>query len=87
MHFHTVEEYDEPPEHVRAVAEKRGNVPRQVPKYGLTATPTAPSGAGFSRDEQSGSSRIRFRIVPVTPPSITPDDRPDEEPASEPATQ
>jgi hypothetical protein len=87
MHFHTVEEYEEPPEHVRAVAEKRGNVPHQVPKYGLTATPATPAGAGFSQDERSGSSRIRFRIVPVTPPSIAPGDQEDGEPASEPATQ
>jgi hypothetical protein len=70
MYFHTVEEHEVAPEHVREVAEKRGNVPDRVQQYGLVATPATPAGAGSSTDEERGSSRIRFRIVPVTPPTV-----------------
>jgi hypothetical protein len=84
MSFHTVEEHEEPPKHVRDVAQKRGNVPDRVQQYGLAAAPATPAGAGFSQDEAGGSSRIRFRIVPVTPPSIAQEGRSDE--ASPPET-
>ena len=87
MQFHTVEEHEEPPEHVRDIAQNRGNVPKRVQQYGLAATPATPVGAGFSQDEQSGSSRIRFRIVPVTPPGIAQRGRSEEESSRESAAQ
>ncbi|WP_380680083.1 hypothetical protein [Salinigranum sp. GCM10025319] len=79
MHFHTVEEHETVPEHVREVAEKRGNVPDRVQQYGLVATPATPSETSVSEGERGGSSHIRFRIVPVTPPTIARGNRTDGE--------
>jgi hypothetical protein len=70
MHFHTVEEHETLPEGLRDVARKRGNVPDRVQNYSLAATPATPTGTGLSESEKEGSSRIRFRIVPVSPPTI-----------------
>lgn len=91
MHFHTVEEHETLPEELRDVAQRKGNVPDRVQQYRLAATPATPPGTSFSEGREGGSSRIRFRIVPVTPPSVTRGDRTEEsdesaEAGSEPET-
>ena len=79
MHFHTVEEHETRPKEVHDIAQKKGGIPDRVQQYGLAATPAVPFAAGLSSEEQSGSSRIRFRIIPVTPPSVAQGDRADED--------
>jgi hypothetical protein len=66
LHFHTVGEFDPPPPDTPRVAYEGGTKPLQ---YGLVAAPATPPDAAFSETERSGSSRIRFRIVPVAPPT------------------
>jgi hypothetical protein len=74
LHFHTREEEEDVSRHgsdrLQQALKGKENVERTVPQYGLVATPATPS-TTFSEREAGGSSRIRFRIVPVTPPAIT----------------
>jgi hypothetical protein len=74
LHFHTREEEEDVSEHgserLQQALTGKENVERTVPQYGLVATPATPSST-FSERETGGSSRIRFRIVPVTPPAVT----------------
>ena len=78
LHFQTHEEEEDVSTHgsdrLQRIVKGKGNVPHTAPRYGLIATPATPSGPTFSEHETSGSSRIRFRIVPVTPPAVA---RPD----------
>ncbi|WP_152039635.1 hypothetical protein [Salinigranum salinum] len=75
LQFHTLEEREDltnqASDRARRIAEERGNVSQSTARYGLVATPAAPSGSTFSEREMGGSSRIHFRIVPVTPPATT----------------
>jgi hypothetical protein len=74
LHFHTREEEEDVSKHgserLQQIVGEKQNVERTVPQYGLVATPATPS-TTFSERETGGSSRIRFRIVPVTPPLVT----------------
>jgi hypothetical protein len=77
LHFYTREEEEDVSKHgskrLQEIVEGKENVPQTAPRYGLIATPAAPS-TTFSERETGGSSRIHFRIVPVTPPALA---RPD----------
>jgi hypothetical protein len=75
LHFHTREEGQDLEAHAseraKEMARELGNVAETTPQYGLVAAPAAPSGSTLTERDMGGSSRIHFRIVPVTPPATT----------------
>jgi hypothetical protein len=71
LHFQTHEVVERPTGDVARVVEGKGGVAAATPRYEVAAAVATPSDIGFAEHEQSGASRIRFRIVPVTPPPLS----------------
>ncbi|AUV83401.1 hypothetical protein C2R22_18580 [Salinigranum rubrum] len=71
LHFHTHELVERPPGHVARAVEGKGGVAAATPRYEVAASVATPSDPGFAEHERSGASRIRFRIIPVTPPPLS----------------
>lgn len=69
LHFYTHEVVEQPTPEVEAAIDDAEGVPPGAMRYDLEAAVATPSDVTFSERDHGGTSRMHFRIVPVTPPS------------------